>query len=117
MKYRKLDANGDYTFGGRHTDFYLDSPDAVAQAVGTRLRLLRGEWFLDKQEGMPWREQVLGKYTAPGYDNAIRQQILGTLGVTELTAYESVLATESRALSVRATVSTVFGAAFVQATL
>ena len=117
MKYRKQDPNGDFTFGQQQQDYFHDTPEAVAQAVATRLRLLRGEWFLDKRVGMPWREEVLGKYTGGLYDNAIRQHILGTQGVTELTAYESLLDTEGRFLAVRATVSTVFGAAVVEAAL
>lgn len=117
MRYRKLDADGDYVFGGQQADFYRNSPDGVAQAVQTRLALLRGEWFLDKTEGMPWNTEVLGKYTAATYDSAIRQRILGTPGVTELTAYSSSVNAETRALTVTATISTIYGSTTVQATL
>lgn len=117
MKYRKLTADGDYTFGQQQADFYRDSPQAVVQAVGTRLHLLRGEWFLDTREGMPWHTEVLGKYTAPGYDNSIRQHILGTQGVMEISAYESVFDPERRSLRVRATVSTVYGSAELELAL
>lgn len=33
MRYRKLDENGDYSFGGQQADYYRDTPLAVAQAV------------------------------------------------------------------------------------
>ncbi|MGH8786838.1 MAG: hypothetical protein ACREYA_17365 [Cupriavidus necator] len=117
MRYRKLDADGDYVFGGQQADFYKDSPEAVGQAVLTRLRLLRGEWFLDKTEGTPWATEVLGKYTGGTYDAAIRQCILGTQGVLSLDAYSSSLDTENRALSVSATINTIYGTTTVQATL
>ena len=117
MRYRKLDANGDYSFGGQQADFYRDTPEAVAQAVQTRLLLLRGEWFLDITEGMPWNTEVLGKFTNGTYDSAIRQRILGTQGVTELTAYSSTLDSQKRALTVAATINTIYGSTPVQATI
>ena len=117
MRYRKLDANGDYSFGGQQADFYRDSPDAVAQAVQTRLLLLLGEWFLDITEGMPWSTEVLGKYTGDTYDSAIRQRILGTPGVTELTDYSSTLDSVKRTLTVTATINTIYGSTPVQATI
>ncbi|QKS62210.1 hypothetical protein [Cupriavidus gilardii] len=117
MRYRKLTEDGDYSFGNQAADFYKDTPDAVAQAVMTRLRLLRGEWFLDTTEGTPWATEVLGKYTGATYDAAIRQRILGTQGVTELVNYSSNLDTERRHLSVTATINTIYGTTTVQATL
>lgn len=117
MRYRKEDVNGDYVFGGGQADFYKDSPDAVGQAVMTRLRLLRGEWFLDTTEGTPWATEVLGKYTVASYDAAIRQRILGTQGVRELANYSSTFDADTRHLSVTATINTIYGTTTVQATL
>ncbi|AOK62008.1 hypothetical protein WM29_23045 [Burkholderia ubonensis] len=117
MRYRKLDADGDYVFGGGDADFFVNVPEAVAQAVQTRLRLLRGEWFLDTTVGMPWATDVLGKYTSGIYDAAIRQCILGTQGVTEITSYSSSVDPETRALTVSATINTIYGTTTVQSTL
>ena len=47
MKYRKLTENGDYAFGRGGADMHADTPEAVGQAVLTRLRLFAGEWFVD----------------------------------------------------------------------
>ena len=117
MRYRQLSATGDYVFGGQQADFYKDVPEAVGQAVLTRLRLLRGEWFLDNTEGMPWNTEVLGKYTNGTYDAAIRQRILGTQGVLQITEYSSSVDTVNRALSVTATIGTIYGPTKVEATL
>ncbi|MDQ8034973.1 hypothetical protein CEG14_15540 [Bordetella genomosp. 1] len=117
MRYRKLDAQGDYVFGGQQNDFLRDTPLAVGQAVKTRLALWRGEWFLDVREGMPWREEVLGERRTPTHDAAIRQRILATPGVTEIAGYESRLDPESRRLSVRATLNTLYGSAQLEAIL
>ncbi|KUZ78308.1 hypothetical protein [Burkholderia ubonensis] len=117
MRYRKLDADGDYVFGGGAADFLVNSPETVAQAVLTRLRLLRGEWFIDMTVGMPWATDVLGKYTGGTYDAAIRQRILGTQGVTEIASYSSSVDPETRTLTVAATINTIYGTTTVQATL
>lgn len=117
MRYRKQDANGDYVFGGSANDFLVNSPDAVAQAVLTRLRLLQGEWFLDTTVGVPWSAQVLGKNTQGTADASIRSCILGTTGVTEITAYSSSLDSSTRKLSVTVTIDTLYGATTIQTTL
>ena len=65
--------------------------------------LLRGEWFLDSTEGMPWQGEVLGKQPRASYDWAIRQRMLGTPGVTGISDYASRLDPQSRGLSVTAT--------------
>lgn len=117
MRYRKLSATGDYVFGGQQADFYKDVPEAVGQAALTRLRLLRGEWFLDKTAGTPWSTEVLGKYTNSTYDAAIRQRILGTQGVVEIASYSSSVDTEKRHLSVSVTINTIYGPTTVEATL
>lgn len=117
MRYRKLDASGDYTFGHQQADFYRDQPEAVGQAVMTRLRLFTGEWFLDTTDGTPWRTDILGKYTQRAYDTVIKDRILQTDGVQSIDAYTSALDRDTRKLSVSATISTRYGTATVQATL
>lgn len=109
MRYRKLDANGDYTFGGQQADFYRDSPDAVAQAVQTRLRLDRGEWFLDVTDGTPWSAEVLGERTVATRDAAMKKRILGTPGVTQIDSFESAVDPETRRYSVTVTITTAYG--------
>jgi hypothetical protein len=115
MRYRKLDANGDYSFGHGAVDFYINSPDGVAQAVKTRLALLQGEWFLDTQEGTPYATQILGTNTQNTYDIAIRSRILGTQGVNELIYYQSSI--NNRSLSVYATIDTIYGPTSISVTL
>jgi hypothetical protein len=109
MRYRQLDADGDMTFGGGSSDYLINTPEAVAQAVKTRLRLLTGEWFLDITEGTPYATDILGKNTETTYDPAIRERILDTEGVTQIDSYSSVL--NGRRLSVEATIDTIYGQA------
>jgi hypothetical protein len=109
MRYRKLDENGDYSFGHGQADFWHDVPEAPAQAVRTRLSLWEGEWYLDDREGMGWRTRVLGERTAGRRDAAIRRHILGTQGVRSILAYSSALVRDSRSFTVNTEIDTVYG--------
>lgn len=108
MRYRALDINGDYTFGQGSSEFLVNSPAAVAQAVRTRLLLATEEWFLDQAEGTPYSTGILGTGTQPIYDQIIQERILNTVGVQAIVDYASVL-NSSRELIVAATISTVYG--------
>ena len=114
MKYRRLDGDGDMVIGHGNADYLNDTPECVAQAVVTRLRLLRGEWFLDLTEGTPYAPVVLGKHTRATYDFALRQRVLETEGVTDIEEYESIFNGETRTLTVNIRINTVYGPAQVQ---
>ncbi|TXH35312.1 MAG: hypothetical protein E6Q98_16095 [Rhodospirillaceae bacterium] len=114
MRYRIMDEAGDYTVGHGGQNFYVNSPDAVAQAVLTRLKLLTGEWFLDVTEGTPYSTEILGAHTQATYDTAIRNRILGTQGVQSILSYSSDLNASTRSLRVAATIDTIYGQAEVE---
>lgn len=116
MRYRALDANGDYIFGFGPSEFLQNSPEAVAQAVMTRLNLKTGEWFLDTSDGTPYATDVVGVGTKPLYDAAIRERILDTQSqgqnvVNEIISYSSSLDPTTRKLSINATIDTIYGEA------
>lgn len=113
IKYRQLDANGDYTIG---LPFLTDSPAAVAQLILTRLRLFAGEWFLDTTAGTPY-EEVLGKRSGKQPEGVIRERILETFGVIGITSLDSEFDADSRKLTVTAAVTTQFGAVAFNETL
>lgn len=115
MRYRMLDANGDTTFG-QPGAMLVDSPQAVAQAIKTRLALHTGTWFLDSREGTPYTEKILGYQNRAERDQALRERILDTPGVLELVEFSTNLDAERR-YTVRATVTTKYGATKVTATL
>ena len=50
MRYRALDDNGDMTFGGNNKNFLKDIK-AVIQAIKTRIKLLKGEWWENTETG------------------------------------------------------------------
>ncbi|WP_340619345.1 hypothetical protein [Xenorhabdus siamensis] len=107
MRYRREDIDGDYSFGQGDNTFLIDSPEAVAQAVKTRLNLWRGDWFLDVEEGTPYREAVLAKnYTSA---LALQERILGTEGVTEIITLEALRHPTTRKITLTATLNTRYG--------
>lgn len=109
MRYRTLDANGDYTVGQNGSNFLVDSPAAVAQAIQTRLKLVTGEWFLDQTAGTPYYTDILGAGTGSTRDLAVQTAILETQGVTEIVDYASYLDPSTRQFIVAATVNTQYG--------
>ncbi|CDH33293.1 hypothetical protein [Xenorhabdus bovienii] len=107
MRYRREDSNGDYSFGQGDNTFLTNLPEAVAQAVKTRLNLWRGDWFLDTAVGTPYREAVLEKNYASAM--AIREHILGTEGVTEITSLDARRDPDTRKITITATINTRYG--------
>lgn len=101
----------DMTFGAGSVNFLVDSPDAVAQSVLTRLRLWTGEWFLDETEGTPYLTAVVGKGTNLTYEPAIRERILGTTGVSSIIDLSTSIDPDGRTGTFRTLIETTFGAA------
>lgn len=108
MRYRILSVDGDYVFGAGIGEFLVNSAAAVAQAVQTRLLLSTGEWFLDVNEGTPYRTEILGTGTQQIYDQAVQDRILGTPGVRSILEYASSL-DEKRNLQINCLIDTIYG--------
>ena len=109
MRYRKLDNDGDYVFGSGKSDFLHTSPEAVGQAVRTRLNLWLKEWFADTSEGSGWTQAILGRQPENLYEMTLRQRILETPGVLSIDDFFSQLDPNTRTLSVATTIETIYG--------
>ena len=113
MRIRKVDpVTGDRVFGGDQLAIERDTPEAVAIFVEARLNLWQEQWYLDRSYGTPYEQQVLGRRTEALRDPALQAQILDTLGVVEIIAYDSTLDRETRGFTVSATIGTVYSAAY-----
>jgi len=112
MRYRALSPTGDYVFGDS-SEFLINSPDTVRQAIETKLKLLVGEWFLDDREGLDVGA-ILGNNTNGTRDQAVQSRILETPGVLRLASYSSTV--DVRAFSVSAVVDTIYGEVVIQET-
>ena len=108
MKYRALDASGDYTFGNGSA-VYLTGAAAVAQAIRTGIMLFLGEWWENLSLGVPMFQKILGTSTRnkASIDLILQQQILSTQGVVSLLNFNSSIAKRQYLFYVA--VSTQFG--------
>jgi hypothetical protein len=109
MRYRKLDANNDYSFGNGLLDFYIDVPNAPGQAVETGLMLWLGEWYLDTSQGMPWIQGVLGKNSQAMADATIQNQVANTQGIVDISSYASQFNSQQRTFNAQISVDTIYG--------
>lgn len=109
MRYRREDGEGDYTFGSGDDTWLINSPEAVAQAVKTRFALWYGQWFLDKTEGTPWIQSVLGKQKPETYNLAIRKHILETRGVKSILSFNTTVNATTRRVQFFAEIDTIYG--------
>ena len=114
MRYRKLDDDGDYSFGQGQNNFHINTPEGVAQAVMTRLKFWVGEWFADTSDGTGWSTDVLGKFTDHLFELMIRQRILGTPGVLRIDSFDSQFDGDTRKLSIQSSITTIYGSANLQ---
>lgn len=118
MRYRPLSPTGDYTIGQQ---WLVNSPQTVAQAIQTRLKLWLSEWFLDTTDGTPYPTQVLGERYNKAPDAAIKKRMLGTPGVSQLISYSSTFnaPTDSnkRTFTVNAQVQTIYSVTPVSVSL
>lgn len=111
MRYRRLDVNGDYTFGQNRLAFLLKT-DAVAQAIYTRLKLLLTEWWEDPEDGLPLFQAILGARTNRGtqaIDLILQKRIRNTTDVTDLYDFTSTFDNETRKYTFQCRVDTVYG--------
>lgn len=103
-----LDANYEPIFASQQA--LLTDLDAVAQIIGTTLRLLQGEWWESQTDGTPLFQGVLGAGRQLAAVAAIfRTRILGVPYVTSISNVSISLNRASRALSYSCTVQTAFG--------
>lgn len=112
MRQRQLLPSGDFSYGSG-LPFLANTPDCVAQAILTRMRLYTSEWFLDTSEGLDLKGSILG-FTQPATrDLAVQARILDTEGVLRINQYVSLL-NKDRQFTVLAEVETIYGAVAIE---
>lgn len=108
MTVRLLDPDtGDIVTSGTQ---FTTGAEEVAQTVKTRLRLFLGEYFRDITDGTPWWESILGKEgSLTSKEAAIKNRIIRTDGVIQLTSFSTDFDIDTRVYSVNAGILTQYG--------
>lgn len=110
LKYRKLDINRDYTFGAGVGNFVTDL-EAVSQAITTNLLLFMGEWWENKEKGLPLFQNILGQPGNPENSQAadllIQSVIITTPGVKSIKEFNSIY--DQRIYTLSCIVETIYG--------
>ncbi|WP_208951225.1 hypothetical protein [Rahnella sp. ChDrAdgB13] len=108
MRTRRLDANGDWTFGrGRLS--YATKSEAVRQKVATRLKSFKNDWFLNLDHGIAWLDRMSRRGNRLKLESDIRACILSTDGVSTLDSFVSSFNSKLRKLSVTASYTDIYG--------
>lgn len=88
----------------------VDKADQVRQQLLIKLKLWRGEWFLDTEFGTPYLQQILGKQlTLSGALAALRKSILEVEGVRQILTFSYSFSNSTRKLTVEFTADTPYG--------
>lgn len=92
-------------------DFQLfDDTNQIMQNLAIRLRFVLGEWFLDLTQGVPYFEVFFKK--APNQiqiESILKEEIVNTRGIVELTSFESDFDARKRIYSVKFSARSISG--------
>jgi hypothetical protein len=112
---RNMGPNYDPLYGNGQGNFLYDAY-AVAQIIGTTLRLFQGEWWENLLDGVPMFQSILGQGGAS--DTAtisaiLQNAIYGVPYVNQITGLNVNYNPQNRDLTFSCTVLTAFGAMLI----
>ncbi len=97
-------------------DFSLfDNTKQIMQNLYIRLKFVFGEWFLDITQGVPYYEVFFIK--SPNQiqiDSVIKDEIINTRGIVEITHYEATFDKKNRKYIVKFNAKTISGEEFLK---
>ena len=120
MIYRRLSNDGDYLIGAGSSGF-VSGIEAVTQAIITRIKLLRDEWWENLLEGTPLWQQILGHKSDEEairiINNVLVNRVLETKGVSSVESYSGEFNPSTRKYTFSAVVNTVYGRSNIEEVL
>lgn len=84
-----LDADGDLNVSDASEVTLTTGLQAIQQHLQVKLRMFKGEWFLNTEVGVPWFQDILVKQ--PNFviiENTLKTEILETAGVLSLVTFD-----------------------------
>lgn len=117
MSVRRLDSSGEPIFG-RGVAIIPTSSEEVAVRLGMRLKLMKEEWFLNRNEGVAWLDRGSGEARIFGasadqqlLESEVKRTVLETDGVASLILYQQAFDHETRRATVKFTATDIYGQA------
>ena len=108
---------GDYLIKN-HSFQIVDGIDYIIQKLYVALRFVYGEWFLDTTMGIKYFDSILVKNpNMATVESVMKSAIMGSYGVTEITAFEMDFDKNARTLTLSFTVNTIEGSASMEITV
>jgi hypothetical protein len=96
----------------------IDGVEQIRQQLKIRLQFFAGEWYLDTTVGTRYYQDVLIKNPELSkLQSLFKAVIVGTLGITALTAFDLSVDNKSRTTTLSFTVMTLYGTLQMQETL
>lgn len=92
-------------------DFALvDDTRQIMQNLAIRLRFVLGEWYLDITQGIPYYEEIFIKNPNQiQIESVLKQEIVQTRGILELTSFDSSFDKRRRIYSVKFSARSISG--------
>jgi len=88
----------------------VDGISRVAQQIFIRLKLFKGEWYLDETFGVPYFEDIFRKRKDFGLVSTIfKSQILSVPNVDSLLSFDLEIDEQTRLMTIDFSVNTAFG--------
>lgn len=110
MKFRGLDANGDWLLG-QGVGSYAQEADALALDIAARVRSRKGNCFFATDDGVDYAN-LLEKNQQKNLITAISNAILQTPGVVKINSLATNMNPQTRTMSLTYEVQTVFTRSF-----
>jgi hypothetical protein len=111
MRVRRIDTNGDWTFGQGMANYAKDG-EAVRQNVLTRLKSFQYDWFLDMDACIDWISILGNKNNAGIIRTEIRRVAQETEGVLAVNQVIINKVDANRRASITITITTIYDTQF-----
>ena len=112
MRVRRIDENGDWTFGQGLLNYAKDN-EAVAQNVKTRIKSFRNDWILDITANIDWFTLMSSRNNEETILSEVRRVCKATYGVQSVNAVELTNITgndeQLREANISVSLTTIFG--------
>lgn len=112
MTFRKLDENGDWTFGQGLSNYEKDEA-AIDLNIQTRLLSWVGDCFFDLQSGIDWKHRLdMGQ--AQTLVDEIKSNLISAYGVVAVNSLSADLNRVTRHINIQYNIQTFFSPSFQQ---